>query len=215
VRHDAIARTTARNPRGASGEVRGAVGAPPLDARSVVVLAPGRRGETASAQSWPAAAADATRRAMASPPGGPYIPARADTCEHSRARTGGGTVTTRADTRRRHARHAVAPQSGASVEVDLPKAGGLTSFVLVDLSHSGVSFRAHDAALHCLDTGTRYDRAVVRLGECVIRGELVVMHVTPEGLAGALCGALFYPESDAELVKLKSAIAGMEALGRF
>jgi hypothetical protein len=124
-------------------------------------------------------------------------------------------VATRADTRRRHARHAVAPESGATVEVELlPGVGGRTTFSLVDLSHSGVSFRCEGPALAVLDTGSRLGCAIVRIGECELRGDLVVMHLTPEGLAGALCGALFYPESDAELVKLKSVIAGMEALGR-
>jgi hypothetical protein len=153
----------------------------------------------------------------ASPGDRPYIPPRVGPATDARAEPAGGwsTVATRADTRRRHARHTVAPESGATVEVELPpRAGRRATFPLVDVSHSGVSFRCDGPALHCLDTGTRLGGAVVRIGECVLHGDLVVMHLTPEGLAGALCGALFYPESDAELVKLKSVIAGMEALGR-
>ena len=52
----------------------------------------------------------------------------------------------------------------------------------------------------------------IRIGECLIRGDLVVMHLTAESEARQICGALLYPATDTDLVKLKSVIAGMEAV---
>jgi hypothetical protein len=39
------------------------------------------------------------------------------------------------------------------------------------------------------------------------------MHVTADPDSRYVCGALFYPSTDTDLVKLKGVIAGMEAAG--
>jgi hypothetical protein len=52
--------------------------------------------------------------------------------------------------------------------------------------------------------------AVIHLGGCEIRGELVVMHLTPQTPTRTICGALFYAACDEDLIKLRSAVAGME-----
>jgi hypothetical protein len=117
--------------------------------------------------------------------------------------------------RRRHDRLTLAPDMEAHVEFDHPTPNGRSYRVpLVNISPSGVSF-AIDAGdpLTGLEEGACLPEAVVRLGECAIRGELLVMHVTTDPDSRYVCGALFYPATDTDLVKLKSVIAGMEVAG--
>jgi hypothetical protein len=100
-------------------------------------------------------------------------------------------------TRRRQRRYVVRGQRVACVEFEYPSPNGRAyRHTMVNLSASGVSF-ALDRDSPELDAG--------------IRGDLVVMHTTAEG-SGPVCGALFYPASDTDLVKLKGVIAGMEAV---
>jgi hypothetical protein len=113
--------------------------------------------------------------------------------------------------RRRQRRYVVRDQRVACVEFEHPSPNGRHyRLQVVNLSASGVSFSLEGEAPE-LDAGTSLPHSVLRVGECMIRGDLVVMHLTSE-LAGLVCGALFYPETDTDLVKLKSVIAGMEAV---
>ena len=82
---------------------------------------------------------------------------------------------------------------------------------LTDISVSGLSFRLTDE-LPEMEGGTTLSSAVIRLGRCEIHGDLLVMHVTGVGSDETVAGALFYPAKDADLLKLKSAIAGIEAV---
>jgi hypothetical protein len=117
--------------------------------------------------------------------------------------------------RRRHARHEVSPDITASVEFDYPRPNGRSYRLrIVNISPSGLSFSMKkEDGLTTLDEGASLPDTVVHLGDCRIRGELLVMHVTPDADSRYLCGALFYPATDTELVKLKSVIAGMEVAG--
>jgi hypothetical protein len=113
-------------------------------------------------------------------------------------------------TRRRQRRYVVRDQRVACVEFEHPSPNGRAyRQTMVNLSASGVSF-ALDGAPE-LDAGTSLPRSTLRVGECIIRGDLIVMHITSEGSC-PVCGALFYPASDTDLVKLKGVIAGMEAV---
>jgi hypothetical protein len=120
-------------------------------------------------------------------------------------------MATSTKSRRRQERFAVNRTSEASVE--FAHAGRLRSMALHNLSASGVSFASEAAEDFAgLEIGLRLDRAVVRLGEdCTIRGDLVVMHISETGVR-QICGALFYPATDGDLVKLKSAVEGMHAV---
>ncbi len=109
--------------------------------------------------------------------------------------------------RRKTRRHRISPGSDARVEFQYPDSSG-SSFALTDISVSGFSFSVPEDG-HGLETGAALPGAVVRIGECEIRGELLIMHATAES---GTVGALFYPASDEELVKLKSVIAGIEAV---
>ena len=108
--------------------------------------------------------------------------------------------------RRRQHRHSVS--SDARVEFSYPDPEGARhSYTVVDISVSGFSFSMGEP-LAGVDIGTSISSAELRVGECVMQGDLMIMHVTPEW---SIVGALFYPATDTDLLKLKSMIAGLEA----
>ena len=77
-----------------------------------------------------------------------------------------------------------------------------------DISVSGISFTISEE-LPGLEVGRILEGATIRIGRRVIRGDLVVMHLTsPE--PDALCGALFYPQRDADILKLRALIAELD-----
>jgi hypothetical protein len=115
--------------------------------------------------------------------------------------------------RRKQRRQTTSGSGNAWVEVNYPQPDGRRhKLALVDVSVSGLSFLFEDE-LEGLETGADLTDVLIRLGNCEIRGELVVMHVTAQGPERCLCGALFYAAGDNDLLKWRSAIAGMEAAG--
>jgi hypothetical protein len=124
-------------------------------------------------------------------------------------------MSTTTKSRRRQVRHEVAPGRTAWVEFEHPAPHGRHHrLALTNLSSSGVSFAfGAEAELSGLDPGTGIPGVLVRVGDCMIYGDLLVMHVTPRSGTENVCGALFYPKSDGDLVKLKGVVAGMEAAG--
>lgn len=113
--------------------------------------------------------------------------------------------------RRKVRRHSTTGTVEACVEVTYPDSDARNvRLPLVDISISGLSFVMTEE-LPAIENGTNLPEVVVRLGECEIQGELVVMHTTPHD-DRTICGALFYAETDDDLMKLRSAIAGMEAV---
>lgn len=122
-------------------------------------------------------------------------------------------MATRSASRRGQPRYAVTIDQGASVAFEHPDMPGRRyELPLADLSVSGISFTVAGDDRPPLDTGATIPGATIRIGEVEIRGELVVMHVTREAGSASTCGALFYPESDSDLLKLKSLLAGMRAV---
>lgn len=121
-------------------------------------------------------------------------------------------MATVSQTRRVARRYAVSKSYHARLEFDYPGPGGKHyDLALTDLSVSGLSFRCGEE-LPGLDSGTTLSPVIIRLGKCDIHGDLLVMHVTSGPPSETTCGALFYPAQDADLLKLKSAIAGIEAV---
>jgi len=121
-------------------------------------------------------------------------------------------MATVSQTRRIARRYAVSKSHHARLEFDYPGPGGKRfDLPLIDLSVSGLSFNCSDE-LPGLESGTTLSPVVIRLGKCDIHGDLLVMHVTSDPSPETVCGALFYPAKDADLLKLKSAIAGIEAV---
>jgi hypothetical protein len=115
--------------------------------------------------------------------------------------------------RRKQRRHSASGNDSAAVEITYPQPQGRSHrFVLVDISISGLSFAFEDELIG-IESGDALSDVVVRLGDCEIHGDLVVMHVTSHAGTHRVCGALFYAASDTDLLKWRSAIAGMEAVG--
>jgi hypothetical protein len=143
----------------------------------------------------------------------PYIATKGS--EGSSSRFGGAgevqLMTTTTACRRKARRHRLS-STEASVEFDYPNPGGHPCRLpLVDVSISGLSFAGTDE-LFGIEAGTDLSDVTIRVGSCEMRGDLLVMHATPEGVPDAVYGALFYPASDTDLVKMKSVLAGIEAV---
>ena len=123
------------------------------------------------------------------------------------------TVATRS--RRRQRRYPVSQDKTACVEFEYPSPNGEHyRLPVTNLSVSGVSFSidGHDELAE-LESGTNVPKAILRVGQCMINSDMVVMHMTPGEASPLICGALLYPDTDEDLLKLKAVIAGMEAVG--
>lgn len=83
---------------------------------------------------------------------------------------------------------------------------------LLDISVSGLSFGL-EHELPLLARGAVIHGAVVCVGECAMTGKLLVKHVT-RSARQFVCGAVFYPASEIESVKLNGVIAGISAQTR-
>ena len=114
--------------------------------------------------------------------------------------------------RRSQRRYPVAPGKLARVEFAHPGPNGRSyDLDVTNISSSGVSFSFEETdELTGLEEGTSLSGVVIRVGDCMIRGEMVVMHLTGDSGSRHICGALFYPATDNDLVQLKGLIAGME-----
>ena len=114
--------------------------------------------------------------------------------------------------RRGQRRFAVALGKLARVEFSHPGPNGqFYDLEVTNVSSSGVSFCLEENhELASLEEGTSLSGVVIRIGDCMIRGEMVVMHLTDDTGSRRICGALFYPATDTDLVQLRGLIAGME-----
>jgi len=53
-----------------------------------------------------------------------------------------------------------------------------------------------------------------RVARKAFRGDLLVMHVTTSSEAGPICGGLFYPEGDEDLITIRMVVRALEAASR-
>ncbi len=80
---------------------------------------------------------------------------------------------------------------------------------LREISPSGLSFvLAH--VLPGIEVGRALRRVRLEVAGHTVRGDVVVMHMTPDDRPGSVCGGLFHPSRDADIVKLKQLIAELE-----
>ena len=110
--------------------------------------------------------------------------------------------------RRRQPRYRLGPQSRAYLEFRFPEGEGGRDqhLVVADLGASGLGFILEDS-LPGLDLGTPIKGATLCLGERRIAMDLLVLHVTQDFAADAICGCLIYPASDADLRRFKDLLA--------
>jgi len=122
---------------------------------------------------------------------------------------------TKTQNRRIQTRFAVKATTQATVRFTHPGTKGDDQLLsVVNVSASGISFEVEaDQGMQQLGEGTTLEEVQLQIGGCTMSGELLVMHVTTAADSGYVCGALFYPASDTDLIKLKSVVAGMEVAG--
>jgi len=113
--------------------------------------------------------------------------------------------------RRSHPRHIVEESLHARVEFGYPRPQDPPCRVRIrDVSEGGLGF-VLEQELPGLEVGDCIAGVAIHIGSRIIRGDLLVMHFTPEATAGALCGALFYPADDGDLLAFRDVIRELEA----
>ena len=118
---------------------------------------------------------------------------------------------TRTASRRKQHRYDISGATNAFVELTHPQPGGqLFRMPLCDIGVSGLRF-SYTEEIPGIDIGASYSPVAICIGDCRMRGELVIMHLTQVSESVVHCGALFYPASDEELIRLKGVVAGLEA----
>lgn len=112
--------------------------------------------------------------------------------------------------RRRNHRHVLAPERGACAEIRFPQpAGEVLSLRVRDVSLGGISVVLGES-LPGLEVGDTLKGIDCVLEGRRVRGDLLVMHLTPENAPGALCGGLFYPATDGDLLLLRGIVEALE-----
>jgi hypothetical protein len=107
------------------------------------------------------------------------------------------------DDRRRNDRFRFDSDDAAPFRFRFPdEDGAVFESKVRDISGSGVSFQVVPG-LPTLEAGDLLREVEVQIGPSPIRGEMVILHVTPAFEPGAICGGLFYPKSDDDLLAVR------------
>lgn len=113
--------------------------------------------------------------------------------------------------RRIERRHPLPTDAGAVVQFRYPSPHGEDIETrLRDLSLSGLSMTLPDQ-LRGIQTGDIVKGIEARVARKSFRGDLLVMHVTELNQAGPICGGLFYPEGDEDLITIRLVVRALEA----
>jgi hypothetical protein len=88
--------------------------------------------------------------------------------------------------------------------------GELFDVKLRDISLSGLSLIL-PSEIPGIQTGDILRGMEVRVARKTFRGDLLVMHVTPANEPGAVCGGLFYPDGDEDLITIRLIVKALEA----
>lgn len=108
-------------------------------------------------------------------------------------------------------RHRLPEDSGAHVVLQDPGRRGLDGLLaLRDVSFSGLSVIL-DREMPGLEVGDCLRGVEVRAMGRTFRGELLVMHLTPDASQGSVCGGFFYPSTDDDLLELRALVLALEA----
>jgi hypothetical protein len=113
--------------------------------------------------------------------------------------------------RRLERRHPLASDAGAALYFRYPPPNGPNlEAPLRDVSLSGLSMRLPDE-LNGIQAGDIVKGIEARVARKTFRGDLLVMHVTPSSQVGPICGGLFYPEGDEDLITIRLVVRALEA----
>jgi hypothetical protein len=116
-------------------------------------------------------------------------------------------------TRRTLDRHRVHEGIAAEATFPWPARNGRPVVArLRDVSYAGISLVLRES-LPGLEVGECLKGVSVSLDGVHFGGELLVMHLTPAPQGGVLCGGLFYPVRDADVLALRKSVRRLEAGG--
>jgi hypothetical protein len=116
--------------------------------------------------------------------------------------------------RRLQSRFAIPPEGEATLQFRYPSPNGPRLDVrLRDISLSGLSMTLPEE-LTGVQVGDIVKGIEARVAKKQFRGDLLVMHVSPANEAGAVCGGLFYPEGDEDLITIRLVVRGLEVASR-
>jgi hypothetical protein len=87
--------------------------------------------------------------------------------------------------------------------------GDLFDARLRDVSLSGLSLFI-PAELPGIQAGDIIRGIEVRVAHKTFRGDLLVMHLTPANEPGAVCGGLFYPDGDEDLITIRLVVRALD-----
>ena len=88
--------------------------------------------------------------------------------------------------------------------------GSLFEVRLRDISLSGMSLLI-PAEPPEIQTGDMIRGIEARVAQKTFRGDLLVMHLTPANVPGAICGGLFYPDGDEDLITIRLVVRALDA----
>lgn len=89
--------------------------------------------------------------------------------------------------------------------------GSVVTAGIHDLSYAGISLVfAEDAPP--FRVGALLRSVELRVNGTTFSGEILVMHVTPAPGAGTVCGGLFYPLRDEDVLALRRVVANLASL---
>ena len=116
--------------------------------------------------------------------------------------------------RRLERRHPLPSDAGAALFFRYPSPNGRSLEVrLRDVSLSGLSMLLPEE-LAGIQIGDIVKGIEARVARKTFRGDLLVMHVTPSNQPGAICGGLFYPEGDEDLITIRLVVRALEAASK-
>jgi hypothetical protein len=116
--------------------------------------------------------------------------------------------------RRLQNRHSIPADVEASLQFRYPSPNGKRLEArLRDVSFSGLSMVLPEE-LAGIEAGDIVKGIEARVARRTFRGDLLVMHVTPANEAGAVCGGLFYPEGDEDLITIRLIVRALEAASK-
>lgn len=82
-----------------------------------------------------------------------------------------------------------------------------------DISLSGLSMLLSQPLIG-LEVGDILKGIEAQVEKKLFRGDLLIMHVTSEWEGAILCGGLFYPEGDGDLITIRLVVRMLEAASR-
>jgi hypothetical protein len=116
--------------------------------------------------------------------------------------------------RRLQNRYTIPTDAGATLEFRYPSPNGRRLVArLRDISLSGLSLTFPEE-LDGIQAGDIVKDLEARVAGKTFRGDLLVMHVSPAGETGNVCGGLFYPEGDEDLITIRLVVRALEAAAR-